>query len=50
MHIRELADMINRLQPKVSEFIDDFQQIKTKQEQLNNETKVKKQKYLVTSI
>ncbi|CAF4624817.1 unnamed protein product, partial [Rotaria sp. Silwood2] len=37
IHLRELADMLDHLQPKISEFISDYEQIKTKQEQLYNE-------------
>jgi hypothetical protein len=47
VHIRELADMIDRLQPKVSEFLNDFEQIETKQEQLHNESKVKSHIFLL---
>jgi hypothetical protein len=40
IHIRELAAMIDRLQPRVSEFVNAFEQILTKQEELHNESKV----------
>ncbi|CAF1530249.1 unnamed protein product, partial [Rotaria sordida] len=40
VHLRELSDMIDHLQPKISEFINDFEQIATKQEQLNNEAQI----------
>jgi hypothetical protein len=33
--------MIDHLQPKISEFLIEFEQIKTKQEQLNYEAKVR---------
>jgi hypothetical protein len=41
VHLREFADMIDHLQPKVSEFLIEFDQIKTKQEQLNQQAKVR---------
>ncbi|CAM4782634.1 unnamed protein product, partial [Rotaria magnacalcarata] len=44
-HLRELADMIDRLQPKISEFLSDFERINVKQEQLNDEAKALEDKY-----
>jgi uncharacterized coiled-coil DUF342 family protein len=45
VHLREFADMINHLQPKISEFLTEFEQIKTKQEELNSEAKVRYNKF-----
>ncbi len=41
VHLREFADMIDHLQPQISEFLIEFEQIKTNQEQLNYEAKVR---------
>ena len=41
VHLREFADMIDHLQPKITEFQIEFEQIKTKQEQLNHQAKVR---------
>ena len=40
VHLREFADMIDHLQPKITEFQIEFSQIKIKQEQLNEQAKV----------
>jgi len=41
IHLRELSNMIDHLHPQVFEFTNEFEQIRTKQEQLYVEVKVR---------
>ncbi len=41
IHLRELSNMINHLHPQVFEITNEFEQIRTKQEQLYIEVKVR---------
>jgi hypothetical protein len=50
VHLREFADMIDHLQPKITEFLIEFDQIKTKQEQLNHQAKVRDSQYFLIKL